>query len=88
MINLIYLITVAENGPYKLEDVILGYTSNYFIAEKLIYDHLSKNNLNVHVYKRNLNANSWDYYTDSSIFYKIQELKEIKEISDLNIKSK
>lgn len=85
MINLVYLITVAENGPYELKDVILGYTNNYFIAEKLIYGRLSKNDLNVRVHKRNVNANSWEYYTDSSIFYKIEELKEIKEISDLNL---
>lgn len=78
---MIYLITVAENGPYELKEVILGYTNNYFIAEKLICDRLSKNDPNVHVHKRNLNSNSWDYYTDSSIFYKIQELKEIKNLN-------
>jgi len=88
MDNSIYLITVAENSPYELKEIILGYTNNYFIAERLIYEYLSKNNPNVYVHKRNLNANAWDYYTDSSIFYKIQELKEIKEISNLSLKSK
>ena len=78
-----YLITVAENGPYDLKDIILGYTNNYFVAEKLIYYHLSKNNLDILVHKRNLTKTTWDYYTDQQYFYTIHELKEIKEVSDL-----